>query len=321
MEREWIGARSSGDSQRRAAGFEWVQLNWHDSADRAWLREESGLDAVTIASLLEPYTRARAFTNEEGHWVTTLRAIVPTDAEAELVSIRVYAAAARIITITRAPVPALASLLERCRRAGERSFSNSRFLILLCELLEEQFTDALVELEEAVDELEDCIENDGREPRDELRHLRQRLSRLRRHLQPQRDAVQQLGRLSQEAPLEASQSRRKRHEGQWREILNAFVRNVESLHELSERLQILHDYLRVRSEQQINRTMYMLTLATTFFLPFTFIASLLGMNVPGIPGADHPWGFWLVCGFILLLAAGQGLLIRHWRLLNRKGVL
>ena len=63
--------------------------------------------------------------------------------------------------------------------------------------------------------------------------------------------------------------------------------------------------------------MYLLTLAATFFLPLTFIASLLGMNVPGIPAAEQGYGFWIVCGFIALVALAQWLLVRRWRLLNR----
>lgn len=318
MWRAMIGTPANGMADpRRPRGFEYIRLDWNDPADCDWLRDESELDPETVASLLEPYTRARAFATDRGHWVVTLRAIEPAPDADQLASVRLYISSTRVIAITRATVSSLDQLIEGGERQRDGSISSTRFLILLCERLEQQYTDALIALQELIDDLEDRVELTRFEPRDELRHLRLRLSRLRRHLQPQRDALQQLQRLAVEQPLESNATRRQRHANQWREIQNAFARNLELLHELSERLQILQDFLRIRADQQINRTMYLLTLATTFFLPFTFVASLLGMNVPGIPGADQPLGFWRVCGFIAIIAALQGLLIRRWRLLNR----
>lgn len=316
MQRDWIGAQPARDNPR-VAGFEWVQLDWNDEGDRDWLRGESGLDGVTSSALLNEYTRSRVVLTDGREWLATLRAIVPGEGEGELVSVRLIASGNRVITITRVAVPLLEELHRRLLRRSGRSTSSAMFLILLCDVLEGQFTDYLVELEERADGLEEGIMGGDHRLSGELQQLRLTVSRLRRHLLPQRDAVQQLGRLSLEAPLDNRRSLRRRHGSRWRETQNAFARNVEALHELEERLQILQDTLRNQSEYQLNRTMYLLTLAATFFLPLTFIASLLGMNVPGIPAADYGYGFWAVCGFIAVVALAQWLLIRRWRLLNR----
>lgn len=316
MQRDRIGAETTAENPK-AIGFDWVQLDWNAADDREWLRTESGLDSVTANALLDEYTRARVFTNEAHEWVATLRAVVPSPGEDELVSIRMVASFNRIITITRVAVPSLQQLHQRLLRRSGRNTSSAMFLVLLCDTLEDQFTDYLVELEERADTLEENIERGNHRLSAELQELRLAVSRLRRHLLPQRDAVIQLGRLSVESPLDSRRSLRRRHASRWREIQNAFARNVEALHELEERLHILQDTLRNHSEFQLNRTMYLLTLAATFFLPLTFIASLLGMNVPGIPAADKGYGFWLVCGFIAVIALLQWLLVRRWRLLNR----
>jgi zinc transporter len=315
MQRDWIGAQPSPE-RRQAVGFEWTQLDWNDEADAAWLHSESGLDSVTTSALMDEYTRSRVVLTDSREWLATLRALVPRVGEDELVSIRLIASGERVITITRVAVPVLTRLHQRLLQRRGRSTSSAMFVILLCDLLEEQFTDYLVELEELADQLEEGIMENGRGSRD-LQQLRLAVSRLRRHLLPQRDAVQQLGRLSLEAPLDNRRSLRRRHGNRWREIQNAFARNVEVLHELEDRLHILQDTLRNQAELRLNRTMYRLTLAATFFLPLTFIASLLGMNVPGIPAAGHGYGFWIVCGFIGVVAVAQWLLVRRWKLLKR----
>ena len=44
------------------------------------------------------------------------------------------------------------------------------------------------------------------------------------------------------------------------------------------------------------------------FLPRPFVPGLLGVNVRGIPYADHAWAFWGVVGFCLTIA----LLVMGW---------
>jgi zinc transporter len=316
MQREWIGAETT-PATPHALGFEWIQLDWNDAADLDWLRLESGLDAVTVASLIEEYTRARVFLTDDRQWVATLRALIPEPGDDQLVSIRLIASASRIITITKSRLPVLQAIQRRFQRRQGRGRSSTRFLILLCELVEGQFTDYLVELEERADALEETLEESNRLRGSQLRAMRLAVSRLRRHLLPQRDAVQQLGRLAVEAPLDNGRAHKRRHAGRWREIQNAFARSVEIHHELEQRLQIIQDSVRTQAEQQINRTMYLLTLATTFFMPLTFVTSLLGMNVAGIPGADSRYAFFGLCGAFAAMGACQWWLFRRWRLVNR----
>jgi zinc transporter len=45
-----------------------------------------------------------------------------------------------------------------------------------------------------------------------------------------------------------------------------------------------------------------LSIVALIFLPLTFITGLLGMNVAGIPHADHPLAFWAVVGFCVVIA-------------------
>jgi zinc transporter len=61
-----------------------------------------------------------------------------------------------------------------------------------------------------------------------------------------------------------------------------------------------------RINEQNNRSLFVLTIVTVLALPINIIAGLLGMNVGGIPLAQHAHGFWIVVAIIVtftLLAA------------------
>jgi zinc transporter len=51
----------------------------------------------------------------------------------------------------------------------------------------------------------------------------------------------------------------------------------------------------------------------TVFLPLSFVTGLLGTNVASIPGGHDPVAFWLVCGFLFVVAVVAITLIRWHR--------
>jgi zinc transporter len=52
----------------------------------------------------------------------------------------------------------------------------------------------------------------------------------------------------------------------------------------------------------MNQTMLVLAAVTTVFMPLNLMTGLLGMNVAGIPLADHPWSFSAVCAASVIIA-------------------
>ena len=53
-----------------------------------------------------------------------------------------------------------------------------------------------------------------------------------------------------------------------------------------------------RARRQNNRSLFLLTVFTVLALPINIIAGLFGMNVGGIPLAQHENGFWIVVGLV-----------------------
>ena len=72
---------------------------------------------------------------------------------------------------------------------------------------------------------------------------------------------------------------------------------------LVERVKQLQEELAALVNEQTNRTLFVLTFVTVLALPINLVAGLFGMNVGGIPLAQHPFGFFLVVAPLLGLTA------------------
>jgi zinc transporter len=70
---------------------------------------------------------------------------------------------------------------------------------------------------------------------------------------------------------------------------------------LVERVKLLQEELTALVNEQTNRTLFVLTSVTVLALPFNLVVGLFGMNVGGIPLAEHGYGFFMILGFLLAL--------------------
>jgi zinc transporter len=132
--------------------------------------------------------------------------------------------------------------------------------------------------------------------RGELGSLRRMLVRLQRLLAPEPAAFFRL--LSRPPDWIA--------EGELQNLQQAaekFSRAIGETTALVERVKQLQEELAALVDEQTNRTLFVLTLVTVLALPINLVAGLFGMNVGGIPLAQHPYGFFLVVGPLLVLTA------------------
>ena len=83
---------------------------------------------------------------------------------------------------------------------------------------------------------------------------------------------------------------------------------------LVERVKQLQEELAALVNEQTNRTLFLLTVVTVLALPINLVAGLFGMNVGGIPLAQHRYGFFLVLAPLLILTA----LLAYWGLAKRR---
>ena len=103
------------------------------------------------------------------------------------------------------------------------------------------------------------------------------------------------------------------HRALLREIGDRTTRLVEDLDAARERAGVVQDELNSLISEEMNRTMYLLTVVAAVLLPPSLITGLLGINVGGIPGTDHPLAFVMVIAVIVVLALVEVLILRRLR--------
>jgi zinc transporter len=172
-------------------------------------------------------------------------------------------------------------------------------LVRIASRLVDRMGPVIEDLDTQVDDLEEEIltaQSYGLRIR--LSGLRRQAIALRRYIAPQREAMALL-------QMEEGAWLTPLHRGRLREISDRITRYVEDLDSARERASVTQEELAGRLAEQMNKTMYVLSLVAAVFLPLGLITGLLGINVGGIPGVDSPWAFAIVCLILIGISAVQ----------------
>lgn len=286
-------------------------LHWDRSHPEAqgWLRERSGLSEFVCDLLLEENTRPRLVTLPDEQVLLFLRGVNlnPGAQPEDMVSLRIFAEAQRVISLRLRPLRATDELIAQLRQ-GKGPRTASELVLYMAQHLTERIQTLVDTLTDHVDGEEDRIDADDRYQPDHagLLQVRRRAAALRRFLAPQRDIYGQLARVKLPWFVEDDGD-------YWSELNNSLTRYLEELELTRERVALLLESEDRRLSERMNRTMYRFGVITGIFLPMTFLTGLLGINVGGIPGSGSPYGFTATCLLLLALAAGQWLIFRRLR--------
>lgn len=279
----------------------WVHLDRTKARAQRWLREEAGLDPVVADSLLAEETRPRAEVFGDGLLVI-LRGINmnPGAQPDELISVRLWLEPARIITLRQHRFQTIAELRARAQQ-GKAPATAGAFLSAVALGLALRIGPTIANLEDQLDAIEeDMLDRESDDParRSQLSTIRRQAIAYRRYLVPQRDALASLaaGRGDLLSARELVEMRL---------ALEQTTRVCEALEEMRDRAAVTQEEMRARHEARVGRTLYLLTIVATVMLPLGFLTGLLGVNVGGIPLADSPLGFAVVCVLMLAIAGAE----------------
>jgi zinc transporter len=286
-------------------GLLWIHLDRTGGETRRWLVEESQIDPVIRRGLLQEDVRPHAVTQGENMLVVLRGVNLNPGAEPEdMVGVRIWFEENRIVSLRHRKLMAINDLREDLA-AGTGPRGQGEFLCRLADRLIERMGPVVNELDDRVDGLEEqVLVAQSSKLRSELGELRREAIMLRRYIAPQREVIARL-------PLEPVGWLDQDHRSQLREIADRTLRYVEDLDAARERAAVTQDELTSRLSDQMNKTMYLLTVVAAILLPPSLLTGLLGINVGGMPGVESGWAFTMVVVLLVVLAVLEVILLRR----------
>jgi zinc transporter len=289
-----------------SAGFVWLHFNLAHMGARRWLDRHPSLTQA-FHDALKDQVRSTRIERDENSLVAVLNDVhfnfgyEPSDIATLWISVE----RRLVVTARQSPLRSI----DRLRLAIKNGEPIGSAIELLERLLRVQ-ADVLVDIVRNVTQQVDQLE-------DEL--LTGRLQMRRAALGAQRRLLVRLQRLL--APEPASLFRLLQHPPAWmaeaeaqqlREASEEFSVALQDMTALQERIKLIQEELGASQNERTGRSLFVLTVVTVLALPINIMAGLFGMNVGGVPLADHPNGFWLVAACVLGFT-----LVCGWLVLSR----
>ncbi len=287
----------------------WIHLHYK-SSDCVDLCKAQGIPESALELLLSPDPRPRL--EQYPHaWAGVLRFLNLNKGSApeDMVSLRFWLDANKLITFEGRSVKAV----QKVQSYLEQSSENYKPLEILCLILR-RMPEPLAELLQQWDEQADLIEQSILRKRTTPEvmefptHLRRRILMLRRNMLPQRDmfdAVEDFYHQPSIAPNDPILLTIQNIQSRWQRL-------IQDLEHLKDRARFMQEELQKIQTRRNQRHIAFLTIAGSILVPWTLVTGLFGMNVGGIPLANHPWGFGFIALSCVLGASGA-----LWILLRR----
>lgn len=285
----------------------WVHLCRNQPGVDEWL-QALNIPEPTRELLTSDKTRPRAF--QEGNTlVATLRGINfnPGAEPEDMLSMQLWCDGVRLVTLRRMPLQTPRHVLRMIDRREAGPNDCGALITEITEAMITRMNRSIVDMNEHIDELEDCdLDEDAEVVLNKIAVIRRNCLGLKRHMGPMHEALEAISRIA--PPWFEDHDRR-----EIAESIDRLRRYLEDIDISKESAVVLMDDIRGRSIARNEQTNYMLTIVAAIFLPLGFLTGLLGINVGGMPGMEDSDAFWIVVGICLAVIAFQLALFRRWK--------
>jgi len=272
--------------------FVWLHFNLSHTACERWMRGQLNLPEDYFEALRQG-SRSTRIERQDDALLAVVNDVIYNFGVTSTDISTLWAHADQRLVVTARARPLRS--VDRLRAAVRRGEMFRSPLNLVVHLLQDQ-ADVLVQIVREtgvnVDQIEDQLLSQRLQSnRADLGAMRRGLVRLQRVLAPEPGA---LFRLLNRPPAWLRESDLQA----LRESTEEFSLVLNDLAALVERIKLLQEEIAAKMNEQTNRTLFTLTLVTVLALPINIVAGFFGMNVGGIPLAEHPHGFWVLVALV-----------------------
>jgi len=284
----WLHAPARPDGE-----FVWLHFNLSHAASEKWLKAHAGLPDEFYETLHQG-SRSTRIELADNALVAVVNDVLHefTFEASDISTLWVAVAPHLVISARRTPLQSIERLHQAVRN-GEPVRSSVELLVHLLRDQADVLVNIVRKAVDRVDGIEDSLlAGRVRAKRADLGSMRRVLVRLQRLLAPEPAA---LFRLLQRPPAWMAE----RDTQELRQSSEEFSVVLSDMSSLQERIKLLQEEIAARVNEETGSSLFVLTIVTVLALPINIIAGLLGMNVGGIPLAQHPDGFWIIAAVVL----------------------
>jgi len=275
----------------------WIHLTSNDEQAQSWLGETAGLPDYVVDVLTTTESRPRCDALGEGAFLNLRgRSNEEMTASDPLASVRIYAIAGRVFSVTRRTLTAVADVVTSVE--GGTIADPGDLIAEFASAITEELDPEVGQLG---DELDDC---EADLDADKVFELRRKVTKVRstaigyrRFVQPQRAALEKLAAL----PCDWLHDDDRLH---LNSAADRAARMAEELEAIRERSALMHEALTDLRAEQIDSRSLLISIVALIFLPLTFLTGLYGMNIEGLPFAKEPWAFDVIGGICIAITVG-----------------
>lgn len=284
--------------------FIWSHLDVKSEKTAEWLKRNSGLSEIVINELLSEETRPRVLVDEQGILINIRGLNLNQDSDEEdMVSLHMWIEPGRIITTRSERVFTMNEINEQyLKNSGPKTIND--FLIKVIDGITNKISEYIYDMEEKIDVMEEeVLKKDPKELRLQLSEKRREAIIIRRYIVPQREMMSRLHR-------EKIKWLDEEDKEYIYEFTNRTIRQIEEIDNIRDRAALIQEELNNKINDQMNRTMYILSIVGSVFLPLGFLTGLFGINIGGMPGVESDSAFWIFSFLMVILVVIEYILFK-----------
>jgi magnesium transporter len=280
----------------------WVHFDKFSSSEAEYLRENFDFHPLDIEDCLSPAQRPKLDEYPKHIFlILTFPIYVPENKEIISAEVNFFIGPEYLITVNKDHLPPLTKFFEQCQlndtlREKFMRGNPTKLLYEILNRLQEYCFPMLDHINDDIDFLEKGIfEGYERSMVKKILIVRRNIVNFRKIMQAHKNVIRKLMAKNTKYFIPTSivsyyANILEQTKDIW-DILNNQRETIEALHSTNESL----------ISFRLNDIMKMLTVISLIIVPANLLASVFGMNAVHMPIIEHPYGFWIILGFMAII--------------------
>lgn len=284
----------------RTKKFSWINVTKNGEKELEYFRKKFGFLDLDLKDCLPPLQRPKLVARPNYLFMILLFPVFDRKTRVLRASeVDFFITPNTLITVNPKEVVPLQEIFGRCQ-AKKDKYSNSADLLhkILHELLLSCFP-MLVHISNDIDNVENQLRSEFEKGTiTEILRIKTNIVNFRKAMQPHKQVIRSL---IAEAPKFFPTQKIKIYF----ENLVSYTKEIwDLLDNYKDTIDALHETNVSLIDFRINVIMKTLTIFSVIVFPLTLLAAVFGMNTPGMPLANHPYGFWIILTSMIFGALG-----------------